>query len=181
MTKNRVLPFFLKKTDAGWRVDTDDPSWGNLIAAKRGQSPAVNAAKREGTRLARSVKGNQAGGKPEKEEEAADGESNVRKALDAKVIYNARREKLRMEQDEIKTGKMKGHFVERTEGEYWLSFMQRGIVDSFSVVDRCFEEVKRLVLLGNGIEGKQYLKNELKRVFNLAARNMKEAIEGQDD
>jgi hypothetical protein len=168
MTKNKAVPPFLKKTVEGWRVDTDDPSWGNMLAAKRGQSPSAGVSKSAGGRLA-------GGGKKDKEDSIDD--SSVRKAIDEKIIYNARREKLKMEQDEIKTGVMKGSFVERAEGEYWLSFMQRGIIDSFSVVDRCFAEMKRLVLLGNDTEGKQHLKNELKREFERVCGDMREAVE----
>ena len=175
MTKNTAVPGFLKKTDGGWRVDTGDPSWENLLAAKRGQSPSANAAKREGARRGTGKRAKKEG---VADDEAAEGAANVRKAIDAKIIYNARREKLRMDQDEIKTGKMKGDFVERAEGEYWLSFMRRGITDSFSAVDRCFAEVKRLALLDKDNEGRQYLKNELKRGFEQVVENMREAVEG---
>jgi hypothetical protein len=182
MTHNRALPGFLKKTGAGWRVDTDDPAWENLLAARRGQSPAANAAKREGPRVAGRVK-KTAAPLPPSAADAGDTEDtglekNVRKAIDDKIIYGAERERLRMMQDEIKVNEMKGAFVERAEGEYWLSFMQRGITDSFSAVDRCFAETKRLILLGNDLEGKQYLKNELKTGFERAAQDMREAVEG---
>jgi hypothetical protein len=76
---------------------------------------------------------------------------------------------------------MKGAFVERAEGEYWLLFIQRGITDSFSVVDRCFAEMKRLILLENDLEGKRYLKNELKAGFERAAQTLREAIEGAEN
>jgi hypothetical protein len=180
MTHNRVLPSFLKKTDAGWRVDTDDPAWGNLLAARRGQSPAANAAKREGPRLAgRMKKTRRPPSSEDADSEDAEREENVRKAIESKIIFNAKREKLKMMQDEIKTNAMKDLFVERSEGEYWLSFIQRGIIDSFSAIDRCFAETRRLILLGNDIEGRQYLKNELKAAFERAAQNMKEAVEGE--
>jgi hypothetical protein len=175
MTKNRALPGFFRKTENGWRVDTEDPSWDGLLAARRGQSPAANAAKSRGAKIART------GGNEDDEKEPDKEPNKVRQAIDAKIIWSARREKLKMEQDEIKTNKMKGAFVERAEGEYWLSFIQRGIVDSFSAVDRCFPEAKRLVLAGNDAEGKKYLKNELKRGFERAAENLREAIEETGD
>jgi hypothetical protein len=186
MTKNKSPPGFLKKTGDGWRVDTDEPSWENLIAGRRGQDPAANAAKSRGAALARGRAAKTAadGGKKKKKEEdekAAKVSEAVRNAIDAKIICSANREKLKMQQDEIKTNRMKGAFVERAEGEYWLSFMQRGIIDSFSAVDRCFAETKRLILAGNDTEGKQYLKGELKRGFERAVENLREAVNGAGD
>jgi hypothetical protein len=189
MTKNKVVPGFLKNTANGWRVDTDDPSWENLLVAKRGQSPATNAVKRAGARIIsrgkRKTDDEQLREKSKKEEineEEEDEETIARKeqvnqAVRLKVICNAKREKLKMQQDEIKTEKMKGAFVDRDEGLYWLSFMQRGITDSFSTVDRCFAEMKRLILLGQEREGRQYLKSELKRGFETVSKNMREAAE----
>jgi hypothetical protein len=183
MTRNRVLPDFLKKTDGGWRVDTDDPAWENMLSGRRGGHPEKDLRKSRGARLARAgeKKGAKDSGDDEKDEEDAEWDKNVRKAIDGKIIYSAKREKLKMMQDEIKTSAMKGDFVERAEGEYWLSFMQRGIIDSFSAVDRCFAEMKRLILLGNDLDGKRYLKNELKAGFERAAHTLREAIEGTKD
>jgi hypothetical protein len=192
MTKNKAVPGFLKKTGDGWRVDTDDQSWENLLAARRGQSPSTNAAKRAGARVIRRGKRKTDDGqlreKPneeikegEEDEETIAQKAQVDQAVRLKVICNAKREKLKMEQDEITTAKMKGAFVDRAEGLYWLSFMQRGITDSFSAVDRCFAEIKRLILLGNDAEGKQYLKSELKRGFETVSGNMREAAEAAGD
>jgi hypothetical protein len=178
MTKNQVVPSFLKKTDDGWRVDTDEPEWGNFLAGKRGQSKAGNTAKRVGASI--GGKRGQKKEKEEKDDETVAADAEIRKAINSKIVWNARREKLKMEQDEIKTAEMKGAFVERSEGEYWLSFMQRGIIDSFASVDRCFSEVKRLVLQGNDTEGKQYLRNELKRGFERVVEDMREAVNGAD-
>jgi hypothetical protein len=182
MTRNRVLPDFLKKTDGGWRVDTDDPAWENLLSGRRGGNPEKDPRKSRGARLARAAerKGAKDFEDDEKDGEDAEWDKNVRKAIDGKIIYSARREKLKMMQDEIKTGEMKGAFVERAEAEYWLSFMQRGIIDSFSAVDRCFAEMKRLILLGNDLEGKRYLKDELKAGFERAAQTLREAVEGAE-
>jgi hypothetical protein len=164
-------------------VDTDSPGWENLMSGRRGAPPAKDPRKSRGARLARTGEKKVAKDfgdteKDREDEEEAERDKNVRKSMDEKIIYGAKREKLKMMQDEIKTNEMKGAFVERAEGEYWLSFMQRGITDSFSAVDRCFAEMKRLILLGNDLEGKRYLKNELKAGFEQVVQSMTEAVEG---
>jgi hypothetical protein len=182
MTKNRTLPDFLKKTDEGWRVDTDAPGWEILLSGKRRQPAAASIAKKLGARLARSrkTKSEEKSGGTACASEAAGGDEpgDVEKAAADKIIYNSKREKLKMEQDEIKTGKMRGAFIERAEGEYWLSFMQRGITDSFSTINRCFMETKRLILAGNDTEAKQYMRDELKAGFERVVRDMEEAVRG---
>jgi hypothetical protein len=196
MTKNKRVPGFLVQTSGGWRVDTGNPEWeqylgrvsgralpqkisGNRVKAAKGKPQAPGAAKGRGeARGQNPAKGK--GGLGEDEDDNKPETTSVQKAIEAKVIYNARREKLKMEQDEIKTGAMKEEYVVKAEGEFWLSFIQREMIDSFSVVRRCMSEVKRLILAGDDTQAGKYLNAELKAAFEQTAQTLQDALDGKE-
>jgi hypothetical protein len=181
MTKNKRVPGFLTRTSQGWRVDTGNPEWGAYIqgVSRRAlpQKLAGNQVKKaEGT--ARPAAGNG------REDEGGNDEAQnttVQKAAEAKIIYYARREKLKLEQDEIKTNALKKQFADRAEAEYWLSFMQRAVTDSFSAVKRVMPEVRRLAASGDGAAAERAVSAALKGVWEQARRALQDAMDGSEE
>lgn len=191
MTGSRSVPGFLVKTGEGWRIDTDNAEWGAYLArAAARQAPQIASGNRvkeakgqiKRTKAAKipAMAAGQTGDEEEPEEGNAE-KASVQKAVNAKIVYNARREKLKMEQDEIKTGAMKEEYVVKAEGEFWLSFIQREMTDAFGVVRRCMGEVKRLIMAGEDIQAGKYLAGELRTAFERTARKLEDTLEGKEE
>ena len=181
MTRNKRVPGFLVQTADGWRIDDTNPEWSAYVQGvpKRAlpQTLAGNQVKKAKgkTRPAAGNEREDLGGNDEAQN------TTVQKAAEAKIIYNARREKLKMEQDEIKTNAMKKLFVDKAEGEYWLSFMQRAVTDSFSAVKRIMPEVKRLHLAGDEGAAERTVSAALKAVWEQARQALNDALDGEEE
>jgi hypothetical protein len=178
MTKNKRLPGFLVQTEDGWRVDVDSADWDRYL--KR-VSKHAEPQKQVGNQVKRQKK--PAGRRDDKKKKEDDEEKTalrVDKAIEAKIIYNAQREKYKMEQDEIKTNALKEIYVDKREAEYWLSFIQRGITDSFSVVKYCMSEVKRHIMMGDDAQAERVLLDALIAAYERTAENLRGVLEGEE-
>jgi hypothetical protein len=178
MTKNKRLPDFLVQTEDGWRVETNSPEWTRYLNRVSMKSEPQKQAGNYVKQLKRQKK--QSGqSHDEADSESTAENTTVQKAMDAKIIYNARREKLKMEQDEIKTNALKEAFIDKGEAEYWLSFIQREISDSFSVVKHCMSEIKRCIMTGEDGQAERVFVNALTAAFERTAGNLRDALSGE--
>ena len=188
MTRNKRVPGFLVQTAGGWRVDPGSPEWSACVQGVPWRALPQTLAGNQ----VKKAKGNARPAPREKagkRQDGGDGEdvkdeaqnTSVQKAAEAKIIYNARREKLKMEQDEIKTNAMKKQFVDKAEGEYRLSFMRRAVTDSFSAVKRIMPEVKRLHLAGDGGAAERTVNAALKGVWEQSSRALQDALDGAEE
>ncbi|MDR0374729.1 MAG: hypothetical protein LBH85_03290 [Treponema sp.] len=176
MTKNKLLPSFLVQTENGWRVETDDPAWTRYLNRVFNR---VEPQKQAGNRVKQLKKRTKRSDPSDGETKAVQENTNVQKAIEAKIIYNSRREKLKMEQDEVKTNVIKEVFVDKGEAEYWLSFVQREIFDSFSVVKHCMGEVKRCIMAGEDGQAERALTNALAAAFKRNMETLSGALSGE--
>lgn len=162
-------------------METENPTWTQYLNRV---SKHVEPQKQAGNYV-KQLKGKAKRTGPQPES-AADSENitentTVQKAMEAKIVYNARREKLKMEQDEIKINAMKLAFVDKGEAEYWLSFIQREITDSFSVVKHCLSEVKRCIMIGEDGHAERVITNALIAAFERTAKTLQDALSGKSE
>jgi hypothetical protein len=177
MTKNKRVPEFLIQTGDGWRVETDAPAWTMYLARV---SAKAEPQKKAGNHV-KQLKKPSGPRHDERDSDKTLENTTVQKAVEAKIIYNARREKLKMEQDEIKTNTLKEVFVDKREAEYWLSFIQREISDSFSVIKHCMSEIKRCIMAGEDGRAEQVIVNALAAAFKRTADNLSNVLSGEDE
>jgi hypothetical protein len=180
MTKKNPLPAFLVPTEKGWRVDTDNAAWKVYLSGVSRRSMPQKLGGNETKRIVNAAHERNAEGPTPQEEANPELEALAVRHHSSKIIWDAQLTRQKLEQAEIKTNAMKELFVEKAEAEYWFSFIQRGINDSFASVKRSFPELKRLILAGDDLRAEKYLTGSLKRGFEMAVEAARETIKGAD-
>jgi hypothetical protein len=81
------------------------------------------------------------------------------------------------EQEELKTRKMAGEYIDAGLMRYYFSFFQRGISDSFASIKKISPDLKRLYLAGKEKEAEKACILELGICFSNAMKGLEEELE----
>jgi hypothetical protein len=163
-------PPFMKNVNGRPKVDVDDPSWAEYIS----RSTAKQTFQTERGNLVKKTK---AGDYDDDNEKKVISDSLVKESINTKIFYDSLRAKYIAQLAEIDLNEKKALFVNRKEALYWFSFIQRGILDSFSVLHRAFPETKRLIVQGDDEAAEKYLSEKLKGAFEDVITLFKSEIE----
>ncbi|MDR3341816.1 MAG: hypothetical protein LBT14_03330 [Treponema sp.] len=83
------------------------------------------------------------------------------------------------EQEELKTRKMTGEYIDVALMRYYFSFFQRGISDSFASIKKISPDLKRLYVVGKEKDAEKFFITELGICFSNAVKGLEEEI-GKD-
>ena len=101
----------------------------------------------------------------------------VRKARADKIIYDAAIKKSRAEQEEMKTKKMIGAYIDYETMRYYFSFFQRAITDSYAGIKKASRDAGRLYKADKPKEAEKVLMNEFHLCFGNAIKALETEIE----
>ena len=148
LTLKQEIPNFIFKDSGGhWVIDTSKAGAKRLIAEAR-----------PGT------------AEPENK-------TDVKKAREQKQIEAARLIRYKADQEEIKTRKMMGEYIDLETMRYYFTFFQRMITDSFAGMKKISPDLKRLYIAGQEREAEKKMKEELSVCFSWAMQQLSNELE----
>ena len=162
---HKVSPKFLKRDGKHWAINVNSPLWA-AYKIKMKVTPKI-------PRVRIPVE-------DVRENKEWDQEKEIEKAAKAaleKKIHEARLAKIKADQEEVKLGEMLKRYTDVDTMNYYLSFMQRGISDSFSVVKRIMPEVKWLCNKNKDHEAENVMIQALKKSFENVVKNLNGELE----
>ena len=101
----------------------------------------------------------------------------LRRAKEEKIIQGARTARLKADQEEIKTRKMMGEYIDVGLMRYYFGYFQRAINDSFAFVKTISPNLKRLYAADKDREAESLIKTELGIAYGRAIKMLELEIE----
>jgi hypothetical protein len=189
MSKRPNRASFFRETEKGMRVETDDSAWTEFI--NRPQNPAnIKRSISQKANSKKSATGNQAVEESKDEErlremdavkkesgkieilcadDFAVGDEKITtadKAINYKYIQDAKMSKLKVDREEIKLKRELAVFCDIETLNYYLSFIQRQVLDCYETFERNFKELKRILLEGDDHAALELMRGSLLVTFN---------------
>lgn len=129
---------FLRSTDKGWRIDTDDPAWADYLRGRREKAGGPPSAPPLRETAAKHGVGKPAKPKPPPELDN-EGEASRMSAAEAHsfaVIQKAQKAEIDKKKAELELGVMEKRYVEKTRMVYLMGYFQRAITEGIDDIKR---------------------------------------------
>jgi hypothetical protein len=143
MTRDSAKFPFLRETDKGWRVDTDDPSWGEYLERRQAKpaSPAVpEIVPRPGKPKAEAGTGGEKAPEQTAQIPAGTpgkaGKSRINELYDFQLRQKAERAEIDKKKAALQLGIMEGRYVEKTRMIYLMGYFQRAVNEGLEDIRR---------------------------------------------
>jgi hypothetical protein len=142
MTRDPAKYPFLRETEKGWRVDTDDAAWGEYIKrrlSKDAPAPAAPPEPPPKPEAAPRIK-------PKPEPPAyPPQEMSASQAYNFQLVQKALKAEIDKNKAELELGILEGRYVEKSRMIYCLGFFQRAIIEGLDEIKRDGKDVSTVV------------------------------------
>jgi hypothetical protein len=129
---------FLRNTAKGWRIDTDDPAWGDYLRGrreKRNKAPSPPPVNETAPTRA-CGEGANTKPPPEPDREAEASTMNAYEARSLLAVQKALKAEIDKKKAELELNVLEGRYIDKPRMIYYMGYFQRAITEGLDNIKR---------------------------------------------
>jgi hypothetical protein len=134
ITKEAFKYPFLRNTDKGWRVDTDDPAWVEYLAMRQIKNATSSPASETSTAKTEAASSKSAGKKYDEKADAL--KMSAAQASQFMVIQKAQKAEIDKKKAELELKVIEGNYIDKHRMIYYMGYFQRAITEGLDNLKR---------------------------------------------